>query len=224
MQKKVFRPEIRDSFERFINSYLNAQKFIDKLEENSEVILFGGAVRDYFENSFKKKPRDIDLVLYPNEKLCLTELLEDNKYEYKVNKFGGYKIKVDNLNFDVWSIDNTWAFKENKVDFNQLQDLNKTVFLSIDAVFYNLTTQKLYNDGYAEVKSEKELDIVLEDNPHPEINIMRARYFQKKYDLSFTDKLNNYFNKWLDNHESKEEAFRTLDLLEVKRYGILIEA
>lgn len=128
------------------------------------------------------------------------------------------KINVDRLIFDIWHVDQTWAFKENKVDYKELKDLNETVFFNIDAIFYNLTTQELVDKSYSTALETKKLDIVLKDNPLPDLNMTRAIVLSKKYKLAFSDQLNDYFESWLNNHNTQKDAFETLKEIEEYRY------
>ena len=46
-----------------------------------------------------------------------------------------------------------------------------------DSIVYNLRTGDLYDEGYFKAKKDRFLDIVLEENPFPEINILRSFVF-----------------------------------------------
>jgi hypothetical protein len=214
------QPNIRESFYKFISLYPQSALFFNRLEAyDVQVLLFGGTVRAYFENDFNKKPRDIDIVISSQNNFNLINFLKTYRYDYKVNKYGGYKLTLDSLNIDIWSIERTWAFKENIVKFEDLKDLNKTVFLNTDAIFYNLNSKILYDEGFLDLRKNKEIDIVLENNPFPELNLVKALYYKNEYDYRFSNKLDQYFKKWISNKKDSEEAKKELNSIAYKRYG-----
>lgn len=43
------------------------------------------------------------------------------KYNTKINRFGGYKISFNDINVDIWRIENTWAFKNQKINNKKSQ-------------------------------------------------------------------------------------------------------
>lgn len=101
-----------NDFHNIISKYSRAEKLIRELEDNGEIIIFGGAVRDYLESNFETMPRDFDIV-FKRKRKDLDSMLIDF-CEKKKNRFDGYKIILDDIEFDVWDINNTWAFREKK--------------------------------------------------------------------------------------------------------------
>ncbi|MFP9128560.1 hypothetical protein [Niallia sp. BSM11] len=215
-------PEIRNNFLSFLSNHPQAKEFVFYLEQNADLILFGGCIRDYMEHRFTEPPRDFDIVLN-NNNLDLETLIYSSlgSLDYSIckNKFGGYKIHISDLKFDIWEIQKTWAFQEKKVSYSSFEDLNKTVFLNIDSLFYNLSTGILYDEGYREALTRSELDIILQENPYPELNLARAFRFKSKYGLDFSSKLKDFFYSWLGNFESDKTALNILKEIEIKRYN-----
>ena len=87
---------------------------------------------------------------------------------YKKNRFEGYKLFLSNLEFDVWEIEKTWAFKERKLpccESEYIERLHETVFLNIDSTVYSLNNDKLYDLQFSHYNckkiSKKELKIEL---------------------------------------------------------------
>lgn len=216
----MYNPDIKHKLYTVLSDQPHAVNLLEKMMNLGEVLLFGGSVRTYFENQFSKLPRDFDIVLnLTNSGFNLDDLLFSNEYEIRYNKFGGYKIKVDGLVFDIWLINDTWAFKENKVSFTNLSDLNKTVPYNIDAVFYNLNSKRLYDGGFHEALSNETLDIVLLENPFPGLNITRAFRFKEQYNLKFSNTLWKYLIDWLSQYHDEKGAFDYLKSIELKRYS-----
>ncbi|MDL0345535.1 hypothetical protein QQO70_01220, partial [Clostridioides difficile] len=127
-------------------------------------------------------------------------------------------IRVNQIEFDIWEIENTWAFKENKVQINfgdyekKLQD---TVFLNIDSIVYNLNTQDYYNKKYENAMENKSLDVVLEENPYIELNLLRAILFKKKYNMDFSDKLSRILSDFVDNNNN---YLKLMEEVQIKHY------
>ncbi|HBF2979799.1 TPA: hypothetical protein KN544_003501, partial [Clostridioides difficile] len=204
-------------FEKLLRQYNEASELIKTLKLYGELLLFGGAVREYMDNKFNHLPRDFDIVIKKNnEYVNLDEILY--KFQYKKNRFGGYKIRVNQIEFDIWEIENTWAFKENKVQINfgdyekKLQD---TVFLNIDSIVYNLNTQDYYNKKYENAMENKSLDVVLEENPYIELNLLRAILFKKKYNMDFSDKLSRILSDFVDNNNN---YLKLMEEVQIKHY------
>ncbi|URZ08957.1 hypothetical protein [Clostridium felsineum] len=196
------RYDFYKDFYKLINQYPNASKLISILEHHGDILVFGGAVRDYNDNGFKSMPRDFDIVINSDNNYDLEILLKE--FSYKKNRFDGYKIIVDSLEFDVWEIKNTWAFRENKVRCSPNEYINKlqyTVFLNIDSIVYNLTKQELYDKEYENAMKNKVLDVVLDENPYMELNMLRAILFKQKYDMKFSKKLTSLFKNALYKDE-----------------------
>ncbi|MGG1685231.1 MULTISPECIES: hypothetical protein [Bacillales] len=213
--------EIRHIFFDILSDRPIAKNFIENLENNSELILFGGCIRNYLDNEFSRIniPRDFDIVL--NNNMLNLEFfmsdLDENLF-IKRNKYGGYKVVIEDLKFDIWEIDKTWAFKEKKVEKKSYIDLVNTVFLNVDSLFYNLNTLELHDEEFKKALSTNKLDIVLQDNPYPELNLARAFRFVKKYNLQFSEDLKNFFFNWIATFEDQSKAINILKEIEIKRY------
>lgn len=218
----LYSPKIQSDFFEVLLNRPQAQFFVNELQQHGELLLFGGSIRDYLNNNgFESIPRDFDIVIKTNE--CLDSIINTDYYSAKRNKFGGYKFFIDGLKFDVWSLQDTWAFKEHKVNFSNTEDLNKTVFLNIDALFYNIYKKELCDHGYSEAINNHELDIILSDNPYPELNIARACRFKMKFNLNFSVDLKTYIADWLNSYDNKFSAIEKLKSIEKKRYNTVSE-
>jgi tRNA nucleotidyltransferase/poly(A) polymerase len=212
--KKNYR--IREKFYDLLTTRLNASKMIRTIEHQADIYLFGGCLRDFLRNQFRTVPRDFDLVI--SSDTDVETFLKQVDCIYRKNKFGGYKIKVDDLNFDVWTINETWAFKTQKVELQNAKDLVKTVFLNVDGLLYDLKNCTFYDDLYRKAISDRTLDIILKDNPHPELNIARAYRLKHDYNLNFSDELQAYCNNWISQYDSRKKVKDTLKKIEHKRY------
>ncbi|WP_336663952.1 hypothetical protein [Kurthia gibsonii] len=174
-------------------------KFIDELTNVGELLFFGGSIRDicFFQDK-PTMPRDFDIAIKFKNRNHFNQIIRN--YNYKINRFGGYKFIISNMEFDVWDIENTWAFKNTDLSPSE-ENLAKSVYLSIDGIVYNFNKAILYDEIFRDALSNRSLDIALEENPHVELNLLRALVFKEKYNLSFSKKLKSVFKEYL-NHES----------------------
>lgn len=186
----------------------------NSLNKFGDLILVGGAIRDF---AFLKPPRDIDIII-DSENSNFDEVLKD--FEHSKNRFGGYKVLIDNIEFDIWGINHNWAFKEKILD-TQFENISKGTFYNFDALALNINTSNLDAEVFVESMKEKVLDITLEDayieqNPTPEVNIVRAFIIHKYWGLHFSNKVVNYIQEWSKGNASPLD---TLAKAELKHYG-----
>lgn len=202
--------KLREDFYDLIGQYPNANSLINQLGEYGELLLFGGAVREYNDSRFENMPRDFDIVIDKNIDVNLDYVLQD--FDYHKNRFDGYKINVDGIEFDIWELENTWAFKENKINCSKNEykyKLQDTVFLNVDSVVYNLTKRKMFDEKYENAMKSKEIDIVLEDNPYKELNMVRAIELKNKYDMEFSEKLKKIMKSFInDNDDCVDKLYK----------------
>jgi hypothetical protein len=203
---------IKSNFNNLLSHSVQAKTLIYNMSMYGHLILFGGAVRDLLQN--KKFPRDIDIVV-ATEQIELDRCFEG--FNTRKNHFGGYKLCIDGLVFDIWSLPVTWAFREKHLPGNHFRDLTESVFLNYDSILYDLTDETLYNGYFQDVEKHKVLDIVLEDNPFPALNIMRAFVFQKEHQFSFSNRLTKYIYQWKTEHADR--AIQILREWQFKHYG-----
>jgi hypothetical protein len=171
---------------------------LKKVQENSDIAtlfkrlsdagpaaVFGGAVRDWV---LGKTPRDIDIVL----DCPINSLSFISNMEHKKNKFGGYHLVVGGVEFDVWNLDASWAFKADASFTKNLKTLTKTCFFNMDAVLFYLDTGHLQDDGFTAAIESKKLDIVYEPNPFPFLCVSKALCALRKYEMTPTDNLRRF--------------------------------
>lgn len=186
-----------------------------RLEEYGHLILIGGAIRDIAV--YNRQPRDYDIIVNTD---CenFDEVFEG--FEFTKNRFGGYKIYINTFEFDVWSIKNNWAFKNNILEA-KVENIVESTFYNIDSVHLNLNNGDWDGKYFIEALNENVLDIVLDDdyislNPTPEINIVRAIVFKKLWGLHFSSKVENYILNWA---KTTLDPVKELKNAEVKHYG-----
>lgn len=196
----------------------SAYAFLTNLMSKATVYIFGGAIRDFLDGSLASS-RDIDLVIEPKEShsINIEECLKPIKnILYKKNRFDGYKIVFNNcITVDVWNLIDTWAFKTNKL-VPSAANLMKSVYLNVDALVYSLNSDSFLNDcdlAYMDIIRSNLIDIVFEDTPYEDLNLLRALVFKKKYSLELSSKLNDRLINYIENNESSiVDSFLSLQM------------
>lgn len=157
-----------------------ARAFIDTLAKQTHVWIFGGMIRDiglYGRGGFTS---DIDLVIDWSREELIKTLNTLNIQEIERNKLGGVRFHYHNLDFDIWCIQDTWAFRERIVEFEDLNSLLKTTLMSWDSVLYDVKAKSVISsDNYLYDLHRRRLELVLQDTPNElgsVIRILRTIY------------------------------------------------
>ena len=176
-----------------------------ELGKRGNIIIIGGAVRDLIISDCE--PRDIDLIIDTDIKL---DFLLDKFKNVSKNRFGGYKLNLNGLEFDIWSINDHWAFKQEILE-KSFKNIEHSTFLNFDSLFINLTTRKGCIDIFNKCILDKFLDITLPEkyiymNPSVEINILRMFVIEQHWNLTFSENIDNYILSWLKNQRNPVES------------------
>lgn len=198
------------------SNHKDFNSFLSALSQVGELVLFGGAIRDAYVYGESAKPRDFDFVV-SGPHADLDHLLRSGCWAYSMNRFGGYKVHLGEVVADVWSLSSTWAFRERIVRDVEVATLPRTVFLNVDSVALSLTTRELVESGFCDAVRHKVLDIVLESNPLPSLNVLRALRLKSELGFRFSDRLKDYVHAWLLNHN---DPYHELSTLEESRYKV----
>ncbi|OKO50954.1 hypothetical protein ABH17_026920 (plasmid) [Bacillus toyonensis] len=201
---------IKSEIFSLLQNYPESLRFIESLSEIGELLFFGGSIRDYYiYNEYKNMPRDFDIAvkLNPKNEGLFKTFIE--QYEFKKNRFGGYKVRIEGIEFDLWNLQNTWAFKERKLVVGE-QNLIKSVFLSVDGIAYNFNNDTLYDDELKRSIENKQINVVLKDNPQKELNLLRALVFKKKYKFELSKDLKEEYRRSFKIHTNLHEVLHEL--------------
>ena len=206
-------------FHNYLNNIFSKDEkmfeMISELDNNGKIFIFGGAVRNFFENekSFQM-PRDVDIVFKSekgNKKILENIVLK--YFEFSKNRFNGLKIKSDELKIDIWNFEDTWAFSSGTVvpkTENFAFELSKTVFFNIDAAVYDFKEKKFYIEELEKIKRTKTLDILIDKNPFIELNLLRGLIFRK-----FISENENYiqifYNLFFLRYSDKKEEWKLIE-------------
>lgn len=183
--------------------------------------IVGGYFRDFIS---KKQSRDIDIIVDVKNEILL-EIILNSGIKHQLNRHGGIKLILDNLEVDIWSIENNWAFKNNLVKLNEVDKLNsiaKGCFYNYDALVINLHDFSYNLRYYKDFLETKKLNILQERsvyknlNPTSEANILRAFYLKEMFRITFTKNTFYYISKKLGHLEDKHGDKYFNKIMEVK--------
>ena len=137
----------------------------------SPAYLFGGVVRDlalYGKQSLPGREVDIDIVCGARggSGSAFFEFLEARMGVEK-NRFGGFRMRTDHWNVDIWPAEDTWAFRTGNARYQSIESLLKTTITNWEAVLFRLDVGPLmYKPSYFKDILSGYLDVVLDDNPN----------------------------------------------------------
>lgn len=190
--------------------------FIENLSEFSHVFIFSGVIRNFFLN-IDENARDIDIVYQGNDDK-LRQFLKG--YKHSVNSFNGYKIYISNYSIDLWKIDSTWAIENRKLNielFNQYV-LPESAFFNFSSIVYDIYNKKfIYSEKFIEFINSRTLDLVLWDNPLPQLCIVNTLYYKEKFDLKISESLKEFCSFYFEKFNDKDfNAIQLKHFKEVK--------
>lgn len=143
------------------------------LRSLGDVVIFGGVVRDIALFGAGQFRSDIDLVIDIEDRRAIEIALR--RHKYTLTAFGGYRLRIDSWQIDVWPYRKTWAVAQGYVDAQRVEDLIHTTFFNWDAALFSLESKKLtHRPDYIDDLQKRYLDVVLRDNPNPLGMVERA--------------------------------------------------
>lgn len=159
-------------------------QMLDRISKCGTTVIVGGAVRDWY---LSKAPRDIDIIVD-----CSDSQLENVLRQSKKNKFGGFKLTLNKVEFDIWSLCSTWAFNNDSKFAKNMETVPETVFLNLDAITFCPSTGVVLDKGFTQAIESRMLDTVYQPNPYPYFCVSKALTALVKYDLYASDNLKKF--------------------------------
>jgi hypothetical protein len=154
----------------------------DLKQTDVQAVLFGGTLRSLLVSRlFERRlgrPRDIDVVVLGAP---LSELEKRfNGIIARHTRFGGLKLQNGCWHFDVWPLEETWAFKNDKV-VARFEDLPSTTTFNLEAIAVEVWSKDgkpraLFSghDQFFHGILSKTLELNRTDSPFPELTVVRA--------------------------------------------------
>jgi len=150
---------------------------------NMQAVFLGGTLRSLVLARLRDKqlgrPRDLDIVVGIDS---LDELREEfRSCTIKETRFGGIQVRGKQWHFDIWPLNQTWAFHKDVVSNPSFEALPSTTFFNVEAIAVDVWTglggsRAMYSgdDQFFEGILSETLEINLEANPFLPLCIVRA--------------------------------------------------
>lgn len=168
------------------NSHPDLNHFISRLEttSNNGIVLLGGVVRDWW---LGYQHKDIDIVIdseYYEQLFDGLNLSTSSKF----NKFDGTVIEIGGQRFDIWKLEETYAFKQKQFEVS-FENLVLSVPLSTDSIAVSLNG-KVYEHSFWNSIDSKIISIVNKVNINQQLNIIsKAQKASNKYNFRLDEEL-----------------------------------
>ncbi|MGV3346638.1 hypothetical protein ACGVWS_13195 [Enterobacteriaceae bacterium LUAb1] len=139
---------------------------IEALSQQARLYVFGGLIRDISLCTAHQFRSDIDLVFAGSKKQLQSSLADYGLQKISENKFGGFRVKDFTVNIDIWSLEETWAFKKNIIIQKDIESLLNTTLMTWDAVLYDIHHDRIITtDSWLTDLHAGRLDLVLAQTP-----------------------------------------------------------
>jgi predicted nucleotidyltransferase len=157
-----------------------ARELLTALAARQRVWIFGGMIRDIGLYGSKGFSSDIDVVVEGSLQSLAGVFADFSIVAEEQNKFGGLRFRYRNFDFDVWSLSDTWAFKQQHIHCFDETSLLNTTLMTWDSVLYDVIEKKIISrDDYLEDLYRRRLELVLHETPNlpgSMIKILRTIY------------------------------------------------
>ncbi|WP_455424858.1 hypothetical protein [Dryocola sp. LX212] len=183
-----------------------ASTLLEELSRHAHLYIFGGMIRDIGLSGKKNVFSDIDLVFSGSREELAHALKHIGIETFFENKFGGYRLTHYEVEYDIWSLEDTWAFRENVISLNTIHSLLHTTLMTWDAVIYDVKEKKLItHPNYLQDLINRRLDLVLEQNPNEKGSIIKIlRTIYAKDVVTLGSKLCDYLRCNLKRYNREE--------------------
>lgn len=163
------------------------REILNAISRKTEVYVFSGIIRNFFlgETNF----RDLDIVVGDVKCVIDTVNAVDSDVEFRINSFGGVKVKIQNLIIDLWGLENTWGIRKERMELTP-KSLLMTAFFNFSAIVFDYNkTIFYYESDFVKFLQNKMMDVVYTKNPNIPLCIINSCYYREKYGFGLTLKL-----------------------------------
>lgn len=205
------------SFKFYINDILEecgARALIDYVASKTEIYIFSGIIRNYLKGCHEF--RDIDFVT--KESIDIPEGILHCHFAVK-NKFGGIKMRFNDVTIDLWSMKTTWGLMQKRKCRYTPHTLITTAFFNFSAIAFDYHRSRfVISDDFCNFYKNNIIDVVYPNNPIIGSCIVNTMYYKSKFDCRISRRL----QKWIVAHYDDNCDFVSV---QNSRYGkILYEA
>lgn len=142
------------------------------LRESCDVAIVGGAVRTVLTD-FKSPIKDFDCCVIVNDREWFNTTLEH--YNVIRNSFGGYKIRLDSVDFDVWELHTSLGEAKN------FEELQYTAHLNFDGIVYDFDNDILYAKPFYDCVNSKTVKLINTIGMKHEYNERKSKQAQDRW-------------------------------------------
>lgn len=186
-------------------------------------VLFGGTPRSLLWSRLYRgrpgRPRDIDVVVRDIDVDALRAHLHKVVRE---TRFGGLKVERGAWHFDVWPLHATWMFSVDHTLDASFEMLPYTTAFNLEAIAVEVWPEKKGlprvvfsgDDQFFEGIADRLLELNREQNPFPELTVVRALLLAQALEFDVGTRLASFIAKIGPKISSSD-----LTLLQVKHYG-----
>jgi hypothetical protein len=168
---------------------------------DAQAVLFGGTLRSLLAprifNGKPGRPRDVDIVVSGVSVNLLKERFEQSLI--RETRFGGLQLRRRDWQFDVWPLQQTWAFVRDSVADPSFAALPLTTFFNLEAIAVDVwprpgRSRQIYSgdDQFFTGILTRTLEINREENPFPELCVLRALVMSSELSLRIGPRLARY--------------------------------
>lgn len=195
----------------------------DIREMQAHAVFFGGTLRSLLLSRLQERrlgrPRDVDLVIAG----ARVEDLRDRfrRILKRETRFGGLQLQRMNWHFDVWPLEQTWAFLQDSSEHPRFAALPSTTFFNLEAIAVDVwpspgRRRNVYagNDQFFEGVLSRTIEINREDNPFPALCVVRALVMASAIDFAIGPRLASYLTRHGPRTSDSE-----LEAVQLRHYG-----
>src|ERR1700694_2198125 len=169
LNPQEFKKKFLLGFDKVRKNNPSFNKFIYEISLTNNLFIVGGFLRAVANN---EEARDLDLIVNL-KKQTLEKVVKDCFLEFTSNRLGGYKIQLEQIVVDTWSVEDNWAFKRKVVknaETNFLQKIAEGTFFNYDSLVFDLHTFQYSFKHYNECVFLRELDILKKNSNYKKLN------------------------------------------------------
>lgn len=192
-------------------------------EANVRAVFFGGTLRSLILSRLQSgrfgRPRDVDIVVSGTTLEQLRHQFHDSIR--RETRFGGLQLERMSWQFDVWPLEQTWAFKTSGDLPPQFSRLPFTTFFNLEAIAVDVwappgQARAIYSgdDQFFDGILDQVLEINREENPFPVLCVVRALVFASMTGFAIGPRLARYLVQHATGVSDEELAE-----VQLKHYG-----
>lgn len=142
-----------------------------------DVSFVGGSVRTILTD-YKSPIKDFDCCVVVNDRELFNSVI--NSCNVTHNRFGGYKIKLDSVDFDIWEL------KDSLAEEKTFESLSYAAHLNFDGIVYDFTNDVLYAEPFIECVDSGVIKILNWNGMNIEYTVEKVKKLRKEWGFNFS--------------------------------------